>query len=182
MGSVPATIMVLFALAHFGAESKAVSKTLSLTLGVALLISATLLLLRGRIIAWAEKRNPDFGKDTSAGMTIAVGFVVGALVSLSSVGAGALGTIALMALYPRLPIVRIVGTDIAHAVPLTLLAGLGHWMLGSIDLTLLASLLTGSVPGIIVGSLLTRYTPETVLRPVLAVVLGLVGLKMLSPS
>lgn len=180
LGSVPATGMVILLLAHFGAASPVVSRLISLTLGVALLISAVLLVLRGPIIRAATKRNPDFGLHTSARLTIVTGFVVGALVSLSSVGAGALGTIALMFLYPRLPTVKIVGTDIAHAVPLALLAGLGHWWLGSINMELLGSLLVGSIPGIVAGSFLARVMPEGALRPALAAVLALVGVKMLT--
>ena len=181
-GSIPATVIVLIALSHFGVDSKPVARVLSLTLGLVLLVSCVLLLLRNRILAWAVARDPDFGQSTSVRLTIVTGFVVGALVSLSSVGAGALGTIALMALYPRMPLVRVVGTDIAHAVPLTLLAGLGHWALGSINPSLLVALLTGSIPGIIIGSYAVRFTPEAILRPVLATVLGLVGLKMLAPT
>ena len=77
------------------------------------------------------------------------------LVSATSVGAGALGTTALLILYPRLPVARIAASDIAHAVPLTLIAGLGHWLMGSVDFTLMLALLAGSIPGIIVGSLLS---------------------------
>ena len=104
------------------------------------------------------------------------------LVSLTSVGAGALGTIALLMLYPRLPVVRIVGSDIAHAVPLTLLAGIGHWYLGTINFPLLGSLLVGSIPGIIVGSYTARFAPDTVLKSVLGIILAIVGIKLLSSS
>jgi uncharacterized membrane protein YfcA len=102
------------------------------------------------------------------------------VVSLSSVGAGALGTIALFFLYPRLPVVKIVGSDIAHAVPLTLVAGLGHWYLGAVDLHLLCVLLLGSVPGIILGSLAARRAPEFILKPSLSLVLTLVGIRLLA--
>ena len=84
------------------------------------------------------------------------------LVTISSVGAGALGATALMILYPRLPTARIVGSDIAHAVPLTFAAGLGHWMVGSIDWALLGSLLAGSLPGILIGSQLSVRVPDAV--------------------
>jgi hypothetical protein len=94
------------------------------------------------------------------------------------VGAGALGVTALLLLYPRAPMARIVGTDIAHAVPLTLLAGLGHWSIGGVNLHLLASLLSGSIPGIIVGSWLAARMPEMVLRPLLALTLAIAGLKI----
>jgi len=97
------------------------------------------------------------------------------LVTISSVGAGAVGVTALLLLYPRLPMSRIVGSDIAHAVPLTLVAGLGHWMLGSVNVPILASLLVGSIPGIVLGSLLAVRVPEGVLRPVMAATLAVVG-------
>ncbi|MDD2706237.1 MAG: sulfite exporter TauE/SafE family protein [Acidocella sp.] len=178
-GSVPATILTLLVLAHFGAANKTVTHLISLTLGVALLLSATSLLLKDWIIARASKRWPDSGRETPAWRTILVGFLVGVLVSLSSVGAGALGTIALIHLYPRLPLVRIIGADLAHAVPLTLLAGLGHWYLGTVDFLLLGALLLGSIPGIIIGSYAARYTPDAVMKPCLGLILAFVGLKLL---
>ncbi|GLR68897.1 UPF0721 transmembrane protein [Acidocella aquatica] len=179
-GSVPATILTLLALAYFGVASKTITQLISLTLGAALLLSATSLLFKGWIIAYASKRWPGTGQESSAWRTILVGFIVGILVSLSSVGAGALGTIALIYLYPRLPLVRIVGSDIAHAVPLTLLAGLGHWYLGTVNFHLLGSLLLGSIPGIIIGSYAARYTPDAVIKPCLGIILALVGLKLLA--
>lgn len=103
------------------------------------------------------------------------GAVLGVLVTISSVGAGALGVTALLLLYPRLPMATIVGSDIAHAVPLTLLAGIGHLVLGSVDWPLLTSLLTGSVPGIVLGSYISARVPDAVLRPILATTLLVVG-------
>lgn len=179
LGSMPATVFTILAFGHFGATGPGVTTLISIVLGVALLFTAVILLLKGPIVRAAIRRSPDFGLDTSVGLTVAVGFVVGVLVSISSVGAGALGTTALMFLYPRLPVARIVGSDIAHAVPLTLLAGLGHWWLGTIHLHILGSLLVGSIPGIVLGSFATRFAPELVLRPALALVLVLVGVKML---
>ena len=104
-----------------------------------------------------------------------LGVVLGVLVSISSVGAGAIGVTALLMLYPKLPIVRIVGSDIAHAVPLTLIAGAGHWWIGSVDWSLLASLLVGSIPGIAIGSYFASRVPDKVLRPLLAGTLAVVG-------
>jgi len=108
-------------------------------------------------------------------LTILTGAILGLLVTISSVGAGAIGVTVLLLLYPRLPMARIVGSDIAHAVPLTLVAGLGHWMLGSVNLPMLASLLMGSIPGIVLGSLFAVRVPDAVLRPVMAVTLAVVG-------
>jgi uncharacterized membrane protein YfcA len=111
--------------------------------------------------------------------TIALGATLGVLVSITSVGAGALGTTALLILYPKLPIARIAGSDIAHAVPLTLIAGIGHWMMGSVDFDLMGALLIGSVPGIIMGSFLATRSSDSVLRPILAVTLLIVSIRLL---
>ncbi len=178
-GSVPATILCLMLIAHEGVASKTVTSLISLTLGVALILSAVILLFKDVIIAAISRKYPDMGLNCPPSVTILVGFVLGALVALSSVGAGALGTVALVILYPRLPLVRIVGSDIAHAVPLTLLAGLGHWYLGTINFHVLESLLAGSIPGIIAGSYLARYANDNVLKLCLGAVLALVGTKML---
>jgi uncharacterized membrane protein YfcA len=179
-GSVPGTAVTLLALAHFGVENKKVALTISAVLGVALLLSAAALIFRNRIIAAGARRDDAAVERTSLSATILVGFGLGVVVSLTSVGAGAMGTVALFFLYPRLPVVRIVGTDIAHAVPLTLLAGLGHWFLGTVNFHLLGELLLGSIPGIIIGSYGARYFPDVVLKYALAAVLTLVGIKLLS--
>jgi uncharacterized membrane protein YfcA len=180
VGSIPATILTLVVIGHLGTTSKAVTTMISLVLGVALLLSAISLILKDWVITQALRRNPDFGLHTSVWLTILVGFIVGVVVSISSVGAGALGTIALLFLYPRMPIVKIVGSDIAHAVPLTLIAGIGHWYLGAVNLGLLGSLIVGSIPGIIIGSFGARHAPEAFLKPALSLVLALVGIKMLT--
>ncbi|GAN80897.1 hypothetical protein SAMN02746095_02170 [Acidocella aminolytica 101 = DSM 11237] len=179
MGSIPATLLSMAGIAYFGAASKIVTDTISLTLGIALLISAISLLLKDQILKTISHRYPDFGERHSFRLTVLTGFVLGLLVTLSSVGAGALGTIALIILYPRLPMVRIVGSDIAHAVPLTLLAGGGHWFLGNTDFSLLGELLIGSIPGIIVGSLAARRAPELFLKTCLGLILVIVGFRML---
>jgi uncharacterized membrane protein YfcA len=108
-------------------------------------------------------------------LTVTTGAILCVLVTISSVGAGALGVTALLLLYPRLPMAIIVGSDIAHAVPLTLVAGVGRWFLGSLDWPLLTSLLIGSVPGIILGSYISAHVPDAVLRPILATTLMVVG-------
>jgi uncharacterized membrane protein YfcA len=179
-GSIPATILTLIVIGHLGTTSKTVTSLISLVLGVALLVSALSLIVKDRVVAIAIRRNPDFGLHTSIWLTILVGFVVGIVVSISSVGAGAIGTIALLFLYPRLPVVKIVGSDIAHAVPLTLIAGIGHWYLGAVNFRLLESLLVGSIPGILLGSFGARYVSEAWLKPALSLVLVLVGIKMLT--
>lgn len=104
-------------------------------------------------------------------MTVLLGLVLGVLVSLTSVGAGAIGIAILRLLYPKLPPARLVGSDIAHAVPLTLLAGGGHWFMGDVDWVLLGSLLIGSIPGIVLASRCANWVSEAILRRGLGVVL-----------
>ena len=179
-GSVPATILTLLVTGYLGVNSKAVTAAISLVLGIALLLSAATLLAKDWILRALKRRYPDMALESPVWMTVTVGFVLGVLVSLTSVGAGALGTIALLFLYPKLPVVKIVGSDIAHAVPLTLLAGAGHWFLGTVNFTLLSTLLLGSIPGIIIGSYTARFAPEGVIKTSLGVLLALVGVKMLA--
>jgi len=174
-GSVPAAALTLWALTHLGVDSKGTSAAITTTLGFALILTAITLLFRQRLLRAVASFFDRRTDREIALMTIALGAVLGVLVSISSVGAGAIGVTALLMLYPNMPTVRIVGSDIAHAVPLTLLAGAGHWLLGSIDWLLLVSLLSGSIPGIAIGSHFASRVPERALRPVLAGTLALVG-------
>lgn len=173
-GSVPATMVTLVLLYALGSNGGS-SRLISTVLGVAVLITAVLLLGRSWLLARLAGYIGGDGPRHAIGLTVLTGVVLGVLVTLSSVGAGALGVTALILLYPRMPTARLVGSDIAHAVPLTLLAGTGHWLLGSVDWHLLLSLLSGSIPGIIVGSLIAVRVPDRVTRPALACVLLLVG-------
>ena len=109
-----------------------------------------------------------------------LGFILGILVSVTSVGAGALGTTALLMLYPKLPVSRIAGSDIAHAVPLTLIAGTGHWLMGSVDFGLMLALRCGAIPGFVIGSLFGSRASDKVLRPVLAITLLVVSIRLLA--
>lgn len=174
-GSVPATVLTVLLLYQLGAHGEPSANVISFVLGVAVLTTAVLLLTRGWLLRALGPRLGSFGPRNAAVLTVAGGAVLGVLVALSSVGAGALGVTALFLLYPRTSTARIIGSDIAHAVPLTLLAGAGHWLLGSVDWHLLASLLTGSIPGIIIGSLIAVRVPDQVVRPALACVLIVVG-------
>ena len=145
------------------------------TLGFALLMTAITLLFRKRLIGALRHDAGRRERAANPAMTTRLGVVLGVLVTISSVGAGAIGVTALLMLYPKMPTVRIVGSDIAHAVPLTLIAGAGHWWLGSVNFPLLFSLLIGSIPGIMIGSYFASRVPDRVLRPLLAGTLALIG-------
>jgi len=174
-GSVPATVVTLAAISQFDISGPTSGRIINLVLGVMLLLTALTLIFRRWFLRLAGPLLECVAPRKAARLTIIVGVVLGVLVTISSVGAGALGVTALLMLYPRVPIAVIVGSDIAHAVPLTLVAGLGHWWLGSVDWPLLTSLLGGSIPGIVLGSYLSAHVPDAVLRPILAVTLIVVG-------
>ena len=186
-GSLPLAIITLYVIRHFMQAGKETTGVITYSLGIALILTASALLIRAFLL---RKSKPEIDDEHStiqnAGRfstfweipaTILTGAVLGILVTLSSVGAGALGTVALLFLYPRMTTVKIVGTDLAHAIPLTAVAGFGHWTLGNVDLMLLGSLLIGSLPGIWIGSHLSAKIPEHYLRPALASVLMIIGLK-----
>lgn len=181
LGSIPAAAITIFALSHLPKRSNEITHLISVGLGVALLLTALAILFGRRIQQYAARHEGDsLHRRYLPHTTVAVGAILGVLVSISSVGAGALGVAALFFLYPKLSPVRIVGSDVAHAVPLTFVAGMGHWWLGSVDWTLLGSLLLGSLPGIYVGSHLSAKVPERILRRLLAAMLVLIGTKLIA--
>ena len=177
-GSVPMTVLTIVALSYVDINGAAARELIAGVLTVALFVTALTLIFRDKIIGRYAARIGSLAPKRIAAITIGVGAVLGVLVSISSVGAGAIGVTAVILLYPKLPTARIVGSDIAHAVPLTLVAGIGHWFLGSINLDVLASLLLGSVPGILVGSYAAARIPEFALRIVLAAALLVVATKL----
>ncbi len=183
MGSLPAAIITILSLNALGVENQMYSGLITSTLGVALILTALALLFRkhltrmgrshlGFLVEWRDRH--------IVAATITTGAVLGVLVTISSVGAGALGMVVLFMLYPRLPAVTLVGSDIAHAVPLTLFAGLGHAYMGTVDFNLLGSLLLGSLPGIYIGSHIGGRIPDRILRPILATLLILIGIKLIA--
>ena len=180
LGSVPAAGITLLLLANLGVQGHDAAGLIPVVLGFALLLTAASLVLRQRLLEFARRRaaNADFS-GRAGELTVLVGAILGVLVTISSVGAGALGVTALTFLYPELATRRIVGSDIAHAVPLTLVAGLGHWWLGTVDVALLLSLLIGSLPGIALGAHFAAKVPEPALRGLLASVLLLIGGKLI---
>ncbi|MBX9795861.1 sulfite exporter TauE/SafE family protein [Sphingomonas sp.] len=179
-GSVPAAITTLTALSLANWRAEGMGNLIATILGFALIATAIAVFFREAIVGRLAPYFSGADERRIARLTVALGAVLGVLVSLTSVGAGALGMTALLILYPQLPVARLVGSDIAHAVPLTLIAGLGHLAIGSVDPWLLASLLLGSVPGIIIGSLIATRVSDRVLAPVLAVTLAIVGWRLLA--
>lgn len=198
LGSVPAALATIYALHRYGAASDSTQGIITSTLGVALLLTAASTLYK----AWrSSARTAKDGASTNLAdtetlatvvsvakdasqtprpiLTIVLGAVIGAMVALTSVGAGAIGVTALMLLYPRLPLPRIVAADIAYAVPLTLVAGLGHASIGSVDWRMLGLLLLGSIPGIWLGSQYMNRIPEKLTRSLLALLLAYAGSKLL---
>ena len=189
LGSVPMTLITLYLLHKTGVSEGQHSELITAALGVALILTSSALLLKGTItnILHAQAGHPvvtalyrmrqDEGHKMIA--TVISGAFLGVMVTMSSVGAGALGAVILLFLYPRMRGVEIVATDIAHAVPLTAIAGLGHSAVGTVDWSLLSFLVLGSLPGIYIGSHLGVKISDTVMRPLLAVILLGVGVKCL---
>lgn len=177
-GSLPATALALGVLSLLHMNNGGARVVITAILSFALLLAAAMLISRNRIYALYAARLSVLDDRSIAILTVAVGAVLGTLVTFSSVGAGAIGVTALVLLYPKLSTTRIVGSDIAHAVPLTLVAGLGHGAMGSVDVHTLLSLLAGSLPGIFIGSSISVRVPDTILRYALAGVLIIVGAKL----
>jgi hypothetical protein len=187
-GSVPAALICVYTLHQLKAQGGDIQRLITLTLGVALLLTAAATLykaIKGKT-RQSERADDDATKALDPtqprhwALPILFGAVIGTLVSLTSVGAGAIGVTVLMLLYPALPLPRIVAADLAYAVPLTLVAGLGHASIGEVNWSLLGSLLLGSIPGIWLGAHLVTRTPERVIRSLLSVLLAYAGFKLLA--
>jgi uncharacterized membrane protein YfcA len=182
-GSLPAAALTLWWLHSVGPSAPQVQRLMTFTLGIALLLTAVAMLIKAiRGPRAPVQRELEAAQDPTQGrnpgLTVLLGAVIGLLVTLTSVGAGAIGVSVLLLLYPRLPLPRIIASDIAYAVPLTLLAGLGHASLGSVDFPLLLTLLCGSLPGIWLGSRLITRTPERIIRSALSLLLAWAGSKL----
>lgn len=178
-GSLPAALIAVYFLERFHKEGIQIDTFITGGLGIALILTSLSLLfknsmhkfgnkVKGITPHWRQLRSP---------VTVLAGILLGILVPVTSIGAGALGAAMLLFLYPRLPTKNIVGTDLAHAVPLTAVAGLGHMHMGTVDFALLGSLLLGSLPGIYLGSHMSTKIPEKIMRPILASMLMLIGVK-----
>ena len=183
-GSVPAALAMLWIMAGVNRESPAVAHTITLSLGCLLFLTSLMLIFRGQVLGVMRKWRGERGTltpRTIALLTLVLGLMLGTLVTTTSVGAGALGVTVLLVLYPHLDVREIVGSDIVHAVPLTLIGGMGYWFIGEINWTMLFALLVGSIPGIVAGSLLAPRLHERLIRIVLAVTLMIVAWKLIFP-
>ena len=176
-GSVPASFATIIFLRTIDVDSTEAIATIKFSLGIALIVTSAAVLLRTKLMNLLAKETL-IPEKYVASSTVVLGIILGGLVTLTSVGAGALGVTALIVLYPQKKITTIVGSDIAHAVPLTLVAGLGHASLGTVDYSLLGTLLIGSIPGIYIGSHLSAKVAEHWIRIALAAILIYVGLKL----
>ena len=179
-GALPAAVVTTLLLKHFGAVSDGISLVIRYSIAISVFLTVIALLFKSKLQTWlnAHPERQLQGLELSRA-TILAGAVLGTLVTISSIGAGAVGATLLVLLYPRLSPAEVAGTDIAYAVPLTAIAAFGHWWLGSIDWSLLGALLLGSVPGITIGSLAARAVPEKFLRGLLAITLTSVALKLI---
>jgi uncharacterized membrane protein YfcA len=180
IGALPAAVLATFGLKQFGTLDQEIGQVIRYSIAGSVLLTVVALLFKGKMLAWINAR-PERQLKGNALLwaTIVSGAVLGALVTVSSIGAGAIGATLLVMLYPRLSSAEVAGTDIAYAVPLTAIAAFGHWWLGSIDWVLLASLLVGSLPGITLGSWAARAVPERFLRGLLAMTLTGVAAKLI---
>lgn len=180
-GALPAAVLAAIGLKQFGALDKEIGQLIRFCIAGSVMLTVVAILFRGRMLAWmlAHPERELRGRALDVA-TVVAGVVLGTLVTISSIGAGAVGATLLVLMYPRLTPAEVAGTDIAYAVPLTAIAAVGHWWLGSIDWTLLLTLLVGSVPGITIGSWFARSMPERILRGVLATVLVSVAAKLVA--
>ena len=181
LGALPAALLATVALHKFGALDRQIGQLIRYSIAGSVMLTVVAILFRAKMLAWmlAHPERQLQGRALEL-TTIAAGALLGTLVTVSSIGAGAIGATLLVLLYPRLTPAEVAGTDIAYAVPLTAIAAVGHWWLGSINWILLLTLLVGSVPGIIAGSWLARAMPERILRGMLATVLVTVAAKLVA--
>ena len=186
-GSIPAALAALWLLHRMGPATEQAQHLMTSTLGIALLLTAAATAYK--VLAFSSQRQAaevaarranaaNAAEPRHWSLPVLLGAVIGTLVTFTSVGAGAIGVTVLLLVFPHLPLPRIIAADIAYAVPLTLVAGLGHASLGSVDWPLLLQLLAGSLPGIWLGSRLVSRTPERLIRSALSVLLAWAGAKL----
>ena len=180
LGSIPGSLFTIYMLRKYFPNPEHYGSILTTSLGIMLVITGAVVLLKSRLREHAEKqpgRIQIWLSRHAMSITVIMGLFLGVFVTLSSVGAGAFGAAVLIMLYPLLPSIHIIGTDLAHAVPLTLIAGIGHLFLGNVDFYLLGCLIIGSLPAIYFGTKLSIYLPDQIIRPLLGAVLLVLGIK-----
>ena len=189
VGSIPASFATTWVLEHYLSQSTHYKATLTMVLGVMLTLTGISIVFRTQIERFFEKyrkANSEVEMDPAViakqkrPLIIFMGIILGVFVTLSSVGAGAFGIMALVLMFPNLPMIRIIGSDVVHAVLLTLVAGLGHMSAGNVDFELLMWLLVGSIPAIIVGTLVSSKMPEKLIRKILGITLCLLGINFVA--
>ena len=181
-GSIPACLGAILVIKKLDASGINYDSLIMTTLSVALILTALFLFTRNYLHKISQKEQFEFIKKLHRKyrkpVTVLSGVLIGILVTLSSVGAGVIGAAVLFFLYPRMKAIQIVATDLAHAIPITAIAGLGHAHIGTVDYILLGSLLLGSLPGIYLGSHFGTFLPDKVMRPVLASMLLIIGVRL----
>ncbi len=183
-GSVPCSVLTIFFLERLRASGFNYDHIIISTLAVMLIITAIIIIIKNRLLSFIHSHHDNnlairLIRGNRAQITVLSGCLLGIVVTLSSVGAGAIGSAILFLLYPYKRPISIIGTDLAHAVPLTAIAGFGHLHFGSIDFSLLFGLLAGGLPAIYLGSMIGKKLPDRVLRPLIAALLFLMGMKLL---
>ncbi|MBP6113592.1 MAG: sulfite exporter TauE/SafE family protein [Acinetobacter sp.] len=192
VGSIPASIATTWVLDNYLSQSTHYKAILTMVLGFMLTITGISIVFRTQVERFFSRfgkpmTNEDIDQQRerlkSKRLQIALmGIVLGIFVTLSSVGAGAFGIMALIIMFPNLPMIRIIGSDVVHAVLLTLVAGMGHMSSGNVDFELLMWLLIGSIPAIIVGTLVSSRLPEKIIRKILGITLFALGINfMINP-
>jgi len=183
VGSIPAACLTLLLMYQLSASREA-GKVIMPALGIALMVTAVAMIFRTTLHGVGKRwrvGTPEAFKRAQPGLTVLAGVALGIMVTMTSIGAGALGTVMLVYLYPlRLTPAKLVGTDLAHAIPVALVAGLGHLALGNVDFGLLGWLLLGSLPGVWIGSHLSAKAPDKIVRNAIAVILLIVGARILA--
>ena len=192
IGSIPASLATTWVLDNYLSQSTHYKAILTMVLGFMLTITGISIVFRTQVEKFFKKFSKEVTEEEveltreklkQKRLYIALmGIILGIFVTLSSVGAGAFGIMALIIMFPNLPMIRIIGSDVVHAVLLTLVAGMGHMNSGNVDFNLLMWLLVGSIPAIIVGTLVSSHLPEKIIRKVLGITLFAIGVNfMLNP-
>ncbi len=183
VGSLPATLLSLMIIRQLGKTGTDYDGLIIITLGIALILTAAFLITRDGLSKLSTDETAVIVRLVQRKyrklFTVIAGVLIGTLVTISSVGAGVIGTAFLFFLYPRYKTIQIVATDIAHAIPVTFISGIGHAYLGTVNYELLLNLLIGSVPGVYLGSRFGTFLPDKFMRPILATILLLIGIRLL---